>query len=302
MGLLVAQINIDDSSDRTITGRHEFDRAAGGIWIPPQGTSFPGSPDTGEFFWRTDEEKLFRWTGTAWATLEAVADLSGSTTDDLAEGTTRLYYTEVRVSANTDVASNTTHRGLTNNPHSVTKTQVGLGNVTDDAQLKRAAADFATFTEKTSPVSADVLLVEDSADSGTKKRVQIGSLPVGVFGADFQRESSEDESSTTSSTFQDKVTLTTPALTGTYRVAFFTEWATANSGSRGPVRLYNSTDDVELCLSDFRGVQSAIYYTILGFAYVTMDGAKTFKFQFRSFNNSTEITVRRCRLEFWRVS
>ena len=28
-----------------------------------------------------------------------------------------------------DVASNTTHRGLTNDPHSVTKSQVGLANV-----------------------------------------------------------------------------------------------------------------------------------------------------------------------------
>lgn len=30
------------------------------------------------------------------------------------------------------------HKGDTNNPHSVTKTQVGLGNVTDDAQVKRS--------------------------------------------------------------------------------------------------------------------------------------------------------------------
>ena len=33
------------------------------------------------------------------------------------------------VANNTDVAANTTHRGLTTNPHSVTKTQVSLGNV-----------------------------------------------------------------------------------------------------------------------------------------------------------------------------
>lgn len=39
------------------------------------------------------------------------------------------------VSNNTDVSANTTHRGQTDNPHSVNKAQVGLGNVTNDAQL-----------------------------------------------------------------------------------------------------------------------------------------------------------------------
>ena len=39
----------------------------------------------------------------------------------------------------TPVASNTTHRGLTNDPHSVTKAQVGLGNVTNNAQVTSVA-------------------------------------------------------------------------------------------------------------------------------------------------------------------
>lgn len=53
-------------------------------------------------------------------------------TADLPEQT-NLYYTESRVNANSDVSSNTTHRGLTNNPHSVDKTDVGLSNVTNVA-------------------------------------------------------------------------------------------------------------------------------------------------------------------------
>jgi len=54
-----------------------------------------------------------------------------------------------------------------------------LGNVTDDAQLNRSASDFSTFTEKTVPVSSDLLLIEDSAVSGAKKRVQVGNLSGG---------------------------------------------------------------------------------------------------------------------------
>ena len=44
-------------------------------------------------------------------------------TDDLNEGSSNLYYTETRVNANTNVTTNTTHRGLTTNPHGVTINQ-----------------------------------------------------------------------------------------------------------------------------------------------------------------------------------
>lgn len=50
--------------------------------------------------------------------------LASKDTDDLTEGS-NLYYTEVRVSANTDVTANTSHRGSTSNPHSVSILDVG---------------------------------------------------------------------------------------------------------------------------------------------------------------------------------
>ena len=62
------------------------------------------------------------------------------------------------------------------NLHNVTKSQVGLGNVTNDAQLKRAASDFDSFTEKAVPVDNDVLLLEDSEDSFNKKKVTLDKL------------------------------------------------------------------------------------------------------------------------------
>lgn len=71
------------------------------------------------------------------------------------------------------------HIGSTSNPHSVTKAQVGLTNVTDDAQLKRAAGDINSFTAKGTPVSNDLILIEDSADSNNKKKITVGSLPSG---------------------------------------------------------------------------------------------------------------------------
>lgn len=69
------------------------------------------------------------------------SSLSGKTTDDLTEGS-NLYYTEARVSANSDVALNTTHRGLTNNPHSTTASQVGAYTIAQtDTAISTAVSD-----------------------------------------------------------------------------------------------------------------------------------------------------------------
>lgn len=44
------------------------------------------------------------------------------------------------------------------------------------------AGEIIAITEKVTPVSADVIIIEDSADSNNKKRVQIGNLPTGGGG------------------------------------------------------------------------------------------------------------------------
>lgn len=307
MGVAIVQVNFNDSSDRTLTGVSTYDRASGGVLIPPNGATFPLSPVVGELFWRTDTSRLYRWNGSTWASETAEADLSGSTTDDLAEGTTNLYYTEARVSANTDVALNTTHRGLTNNPHVVTKTQVGLGDVTNDAQLKRAAADFATFTEKTLPVGADILLLEDSAANGAKKKVQVGNLPGGtpsVFGTYFQEWSNEVSATNTTTTWANHQSRTTATLAaGTYRIGWYAEG-----------RLDNASNDLEMqCVVDdvSRGYLKVEVKDagplqrnpFSGFVHIALSAAThTIQFQFRTSNAIYTAECWRSRLEIWRVS
>jgi hypothetical protein len=56
------------------------------------------------------------------------------------------------------------------------KTDIGLTNVTDDAQLKRAAGDINTFTEKVTPIETDVVIIEDSEDSFSKKKVLLSNM------------------------------------------------------------------------------------------------------------------------------
>jgi len=69
------------------------------------------------------------------------------------------------------IALNTTHRGTTSgNPHAVTKTDVGLNNVTNHEQLKKGTQWNADISSKATPVDADLILSEDSADSYVKKK------------------------------------------------------------------------------------------------------------------------------------
>lgn len=56
------------------------------------------------------------------------------------------------------------------------KTDIGLSNLSNDAQLKREDADFDSFTEKTTPVDADIVLIEDSEDSFSKKKVLLSNM------------------------------------------------------------------------------------------------------------------------------
>ncbi len=62
------------------------------------------------------------------------------------------------------------------------KTDIGLTNVTDDSQLKRAAGDINTFTEKVTPIETDIVLIEDSEDSFNKKKVLLSNMLGGGSG------------------------------------------------------------------------------------------------------------------------
>ena len=107
---------------------------------------------TGDVAVRSDENKTYILQGSNPALLadwqimltptDSVLSVNGNTgsvvlsTTDISEGTNE-YYTEAKVSANTNVASNTSHAINTANPHSVTKTQVGLSNVDNTTDLNK---------------------------------------------------------------------------------------------------------------------------------------------------------------------
>ena len=195
-------------------------------------------------------------------------------TDELPEGVVNLYYTEARVSANTDVAANTTHRGLTTNPHSTS-----VSNLSD--------------TTITSPAD-DELLTYSSGE-------WINSAFTPVFGSQFHEGASEGESSTSSATYQQKLRVTTSSLpSGTYRIGWFFEWGMGATIYDGEFRVQvnDSTTLMETLVSVNR---SSNWRSMAGYDYQSLSGVVNIDLDYRETGLSTAY-IRRARLEIWRIN
>jgi len=77
-------------------------------------------------------------------------------TGDLSEGT-NLYYTEGRVSANTNVSANTAHRNATGNPHATTPADIGAIPSTEKAAVNGVATLDGTGKIPTAQIPASAL-------------------------------------------------------------------------------------------------------------------------------------------------
>ena len=58
------------------------------------------------------------------------------------------------------------------------KWAVTANSTDDDAVHDNVSGEISLITEKDPTVAADLILIEDSADSNNKKRVQLGNIPV----------------------------------------------------------------------------------------------------------------------------
>jgi hypothetical protein len=101
------------------------------------------------------------WTATAEAALSSEVNIGALTTGLM------------KITVDTGVATPSTAIAGTDY-------QAPIGNVTNDAQLKRAANDIASFTEKSTLVDGDLFIIEDSENSGVKKKVTRGNILTGV--------------------------------------------------------------------------------------------------------------------------
>ena len=128
----------------------------------------------------------------------------------------------------------------------------------------------------------------------------------GTFGQNYIYSESESISSTSSSSYQRKVLLTTPSVSaGDYRIGWSFEGTHTNDLTEFEfrVRLDDSTTlngDCRLTADDasLRGE----YIAACGFKQVTLTaGVHEFDIDYRELGSDTS-RIRRARLEFWRVS
>lgn len=68
------------------------------------------------------------------------------------------------------------HINNTENPHNINKNTIGLSNVINQAQLFRCEKDFYTFPFKELLSDNDILLIEDSENNFSKRKISISQL------------------------------------------------------------------------------------------------------------------------------
>lgn len=294
----------------------------------------------GETDWQVGDYAIFT-VDSVWVkedNSDAVASVNGATgavsldTTDIPEGTNQ-YYTEAKVSANSDVSANTTHRGQTNNPHSTDIGNLGSGTLSelnskvtdatlDDSSSPRAPTAHSGTHSKggSDPIlisnldatglTQDTIPVVNSSGGITMEAKPTGG---GIFGSEFE-EVLGNSTVTYSDDFINAVTLSVSSIpAGKYRVGWSYGWAMDSTSRDFNARLKLDDDTNNLLMwhrqepKDASGTNGAAgtdqAHRVAGFAYVTLTaGNHHFDLEFRTTDDDDQATIYVPRLEFWRVS
>ena len=135
-----------------------------------------------------------------------------------------------------------------------------------------------------------------SGSSGTS-----GTSPGGNFGQNPSYAASDALSSTTSTTYQNKVTLSTPAVIGTFRIGYTMEFNATANNKDVQVRLYNNTAATEVAQNSQQTNNNANWFSFAGFHYVVQATATSQQFILQYRAGTTSCQVRNAELEIWRT-
>lgn len=191
-----------------------------------------------------------------------------------------------------------------------TKLYSGTTRIYPHDALLRSANDFSTFSEKVTPVANDVLLSEDSAASYAKKKVKQTNLAQ-IIGQGIDSSNPNATSGsvayTGSTNWVDLVSYTETVKAGVYILIGCADVWLTPAHSRGLVRLYNSTYDVELSIILYRifANDNGRYPASIWVRdpFVTTDGSVTWKLQFHHVvGGSQQMRCEDGHLMVWRIS
>lgn len=195
-----------------------------------------------------------------------------------------------------------TSSGVINHDH-----LYGLG---DDDHLQYILTDgsraFTSTVAGIDPVDdADLVtkLYMESALLGTASGIeQVGNI---LFGSEFEYMLDSTESSTNSTAYQNKLTITASGIPdGAYRLGWHFEWRISKSNREFEYRIrYDDTTNFkEDTISPF--VDVSVWNPVTNFYYVenVISGTHTFTMDYSSNNTRSTAYIRESRFEFWRVS
>jgi len=123
----------------------------------------------------------------------------------------------------------------------------------------------------------------------------------GIFGSRVTVTGSESTSSTTSTTFQEKLTTTIPDLPyGVYRVGWYYQWQIANSNFKFFGQIQQDDDEI-IMMHEERPSNAGTWTAQSGFYYLTTSGTLKLDLDFATESTGKLCSIRNTRLEFWRV-
>ncbi len=174
--------------------------------------------------------------------------------------------------------------------------------------------DINSLTADATPDgAADYVVTYDASATGHKK-VLLNNLSGdggGIFGSELQEASSDALSSTTSTTFVQKLRLTTGSLpSGKYRIGWYYEWSSSATGNEFISRI-QLNDTTTIMTHDERApIQTGtpspdltIVYQQSGFHYVdSISGVQNIDLDYHSETSSMTVYIQNVALEIWRVS
>lgn len=119
----------------------------------------------------------------------------------------------------------------------------------------------------------------------------------------YQYEESEAESSTTSLTLKNKVTINTPVLpSGTFRIQFFYEWSDSSPSANFIGQVSVDNEVIAYTFAELADNSQYAYIDQSGFKYIELlAGSHTVKIDYCSSKSGKAAKIRRARLEFWRI-
>lgn len=266
--------------------------ASGDVYLDDGTNTGSGNPG-----WR-------RYTGAAWEDVTAASGSAGAL-----DGLTDVVITSVTDnevlaydSGGDWINQTAAEAGLAAASHTHTESDItDLDHTDSNAIHDNVAGEIAAVTEKASPVNADLLLIEDSAASNAKKRVQIGNLPGGSAGI-VSTSYHVDISSTFNTTSTSYVDVTGASTSHTFtkdNALILMHGIGYNSGSNvwAYFRIYCDTT---------AGSNETGTWTATGYAWIVAEefdvsgssGSVTIKAQMKSGNGSTSYFLRQSMVTF----